>query len=283
MRKFVTRRQIVWSPKYNTKDLGSFAKSLEKLGKLEALRQHINENRPSGIAELLELPSSAFGLWERNYQHFGNNRMSEKVKFLRTRFIELATTGFTVNDGNGERTARILNHGVCSGLILLHFITYFYAMHLGLKSVQADGTWETREEAELVETYMIINGARRATGWFWWAALVWATAATAFHDLFEQLGTKEKLSLQDDPLSYLGILVDELQVWDRFNVFDGVLQRKSSQTDDPIQSSELFIECRSRDAPISFSVPRGHFERLRGKLDARLNGWENIISLAEHS
>ena len=68
------------------------------------------------------------------------------------------------------------------------------------------------------------NSDVNSSAWWWWAAILWATAATALHSIMQQSDNfpeekrPAKLELSEDPLTYLGILVDSIQVWDRYTV-----------------------------------------------------------------
>jgi hypothetical protein len=94
-----------------------------------------------------------------------------------------------------------------------------------------------------------MRGDFRADDWF--KKVCWATSAAAIHNIiqlksgeFEKERKKYtqkdlKIGLDDDPLAFLGILVDLLQEWDRYSV----KQRGESMfsDDDLLQSIEVFF------------------------------------------
>lgn len=92
---------------------------------------------------------------------------------------------------------------------------------------------------------------------FWFKKILWATAASAIHaiiqkdeyrkeckkhiDLDKEKSVKEhlKIGLDDDPLAFLGILVDGLQEWDRYKV--SLRGEAAFSGTEPLQSIEVDI------------------------------------------
>ena len=85
-----------------------------------------------------------------------------------------------------------------------------------------------------------------------------------------------RLRLADDPLAYLGVLVDVLQEWDRYttsrnSVFTGEL---------PVSSTDVSVGVSEGIACINYGkeeVAKEVVEKVKKNLDKSLDGWENIV------
>jgi hypothetical protein len=87
--------------------------------------------------------------------------------------------------------------------------------------------------------------------------IVWGTAAVGLHNIQQMSSAAKldsdwpgKLSLADDPLAYLGILVDIVQEWNRYSVFK-MLDRE------PIQGIEVELGNTGGKVSLSFREPNG--------------------------
>jgi len=265
---------IAWRQEIDNSDSIRLANSLSEAGCLSSIVDTCNEEAVAG-GPLETLPTNCFSLWENNYRAFGNERMARAIDLLRTDFYSMAE-----ND-HPKIKRKILDHGVCSGLILLLFITYFYALHTGLKRRNGTSAWQETTSTQVKGYLSTVEEGVASTKW-WWSGLVWATAATALHNKYDELPGLEPLRVDDDPLTYLGILVDELQVWDRFNVFDGVLNRDCDISEIPVQCSEIRLGADKSGPPVRFSVPSREFGKVKKTLNSRLANWEEIVVLHEH-
>ncbi|MGZ3871249.1 MAG: hypothetical protein ACXVLQ_19290 [Bacteriovorax sp.] len=87
---------------------------------------------------------------------------------------------------------------------------------------------------------------------FWFKKIIWATASAAIHSIVQKEEyTKEckkhfnnkdlelKIGFNDDPLAFLGVVVDVLQEWDRYKVTDrGEVAFSGSE---PLQSTKVYL------------------------------------------
>ena len=114
---------------------------------------------------------------------------------------------------------------------------------------------------------------------WWWSAVVWATAATAIHNVVQQFDTwpsctkkDRRLKVQQDPLAYLGVLVDILQEWDRYTS-----KRYSIVTHQlPIQAVDMRIATDSNKLSIVFPNKK-HANNTVDSLESSLIGWEEFV------
>jgi hypothetical protein len=75
------------------------------------------------------------------------------------------------------------------------------------------------------------------------------------------------ISLEEDPIAYLGILVDVLEEWDRYSVFKGLNR-------EPIQGTEVQLGYRDQKVVVRFEggPGRGRARKLSDELDKALIG-----------
>jgi hypothetical protein len=117
---------------------------------------------------------------------------------------------------------------------------------------------------------------------FWWTGIVWATAATALHNI-QQMADLNKIdpdwpgaiALSDDPLAYLGVLVDVIQEWDRYSV------RKVLDSE-PIQGNEVELGAEHGKVKVHFlgSSGKSRAEKVRSDLNIGLKDWTQILQLS---
>ena len=118
---------------------------------------------------------------------------------------------------------------------------------------------------------------------YWWLIVVWATAATAIHNMQQEprpwpgceIDTG-KLKIYEDPLAYLGILVDILEEWDRYSVM-----RRTFFTDySPVQSKDIILTANNDKIEIKYdNIERG--EKVIKSLDTALHSWRKIIKIVK--
>ena len=109
---------------------------------------------------------------------------------------------------------------------------------------------------------------------FWWSGIVWGTASAALHNMLQQERWCDDhehlpLRLDDEPLSYLGVLVDCLQDWDRYFVFDSASRQ-------PVQGQDVRLGVEAGKVVVEFP---GSVSKLRKDLDLALDGWADLVEL----
>jgi hypothetical protein len=273
-------------PRDNT--LISIIEELRTLGDLQSLLRDVD--LPSKV--LAELPRGymdAFDLWHLHYAQHSSGSMLEHVDYVRDASHALAVDGLP-GDGMSEGM-RLIDHGVAGGLMILQVNTLYFAALRELKILKPND-WE--DDAQ----WRAFKGATRKAEFFtrfWWSGIVWASFATAFHNvqqlrqsarsdrpesLLFRRAKQQPLALDDDPLSYLGILVDILQEWDRYQVArtGHVLGRV------PLQGVDVRCEISGGRLRLDLSerrVPGGgdRNEKAQKALSAALRDWEALVSL----
>jgi hypothetical protein len=203
---------------------------------------------------------SANGKWQREWKISQRRLMLLSIK---------ACTGTTV---------RVLDHGVCGGLLLLKYSTLWFCLYEALN--RAPPAADVRDED--VRNKLLTACNRRSPATHWWQSVVWATAAVALHNVQQTKGwPSEPLRLDEDPLAYLGILVDILQEWDRHSMRRTRAiesDRRGINNDDVWignDGSRIFIEYRSRDA-----TQDARNDDIRKDLNRSLADWESLVDVS---
>lgn len=140
-------------------------------------------------------------------------------------------------------------------------------------------------EAKVKEVLARKSGLQNLDAPHWWSGVVWATAAVALHNVQQNNsypGWKSKLQFSEDPLTYLGILVDLLQEWDRPSARRvgsvGGDRRRINASDVNIGfdfDGKIALEfgCRDSDATRREA-------KMKRDLDAALDGWDRLVSFS---
>jgi hypothetical protein len=215
-----------------------------------------------------EFSTDAFELWAHHYKRFECPGMAQRILSMRNVFNGL------IDDGLPGVDLRLLDHGVCSGLLLIMASTYYYRVYVQAKKHEATSALAKRFVGEDPRN-------QPASPAFWWTGIVWATAATALHNI-QQMSDANKLDpgwpgqldLDDDPIAYLGVLVDILEEWDRYSVFKAL-------DAEPIQGTEVELGSTVDKIVLRFLGPHGRkrANKLRGKLNDALNGWTVLLDV----
>lgn len=270
----------VHEPDLSSTSISGIADALRSLGDLEEVRIAIQAETmatndlaaKSLFNQIHAIPGDAFDLWERHYGCYGFTTMAQRIRRLRGIFEDLLT------DGLGMTGLRHLDHGVCSGLLLLLYSTFYFRMHFGLgKTPPAD-----RIQAELWRKFKSADTAENVEyeALWWWHGVVWATAAVAIHNVQQQQPGEERdgsgpLRLDEDALAYLGILVDCVQEWDRYtvsreSVVGGLL---------PLQGADVLLGTENGKVRLILG-DSSRTTRIRQNLDRSLRGWDVFLELA---
>jgi hypothetical protein len=215
-----------------------------------------------------DFPPSAidgFEIWAEHYERFNSRSMASRVRSIRKIFNGLIDKGLP---GKG---ICLLDHGVCGGLLQLAASTYYYRLRA--------------QALEKVKTTPVFSQCVIDAGdWsplFWWTGIVWGTAAVAVHNIQQLASARElatewpgALALDEDPLAYLGVMVDIIQEWDRYAVFKD-LDRE------PIQGIEVKIGLDPEKTAIEFLEPFAlkRAQKLRKDLSDFLEGWEEVVTV----
>ena len=160
---------------------------------------------------------------------------------------------------------------MCSGLILLQVATLYYHLIARLDV-------QTRRKRHLSLTLQILAGNTSPypsdPRWTGTSGLLAQQRSTTFRrcrNLGSYILARSHLSLDEDPLAFLGIPVDGLQATDRYFVFalpDRV----------PIQGADVYLEHKEGRIILDLAEAE-RAGKVRKDLNAALVGWEDVVEV----
>jgi hypothetical protein len=255
----------------NVDSLGDIADELTTVGNLCRLSSCVSSMLPKHKGRKARSPASpdrkigGFDIWIDHYEQFGMNKMAERISSIRNIFNGL------IDKGLPGTTICLLDHGVSGALLQLSASTYYYRLRAAAETCSPPLLNQTKR----------IKAAGPWSPAFWWTAIVWGTGAVAVHNI-QQLDSANKLdaswpgalSLDEDPLAYLGVIVDVIQEWDRYSVFKK-LDRE------PIQGTEVRLGHNLDKVIIEFGEPNSKVraDKLKKNLSAALTDWGKFVDV----
>lgn len=187
---------------------------------------------------------------------------------------------------NGKYGQRFLDHGIVSGLLMAQVLVLGYGLHMVARypnGHRGHGKYETEflDAVEARTRYgvdLTIDMLNRRVQWVFAAARHNIDPKWWDEDNLPVLpGPKpKKLKVKEDPASYLVVLVDTIQDWDRprMNV-------NTKPTDFIMDSADLQMGSKGERLRIRADGPlaRKRITQLEEDLDARLAGWTEFVEL----
>ncbi|EGW21935.1 hypothetical protein [Methylobacter tundripaludum] len=300
----------------NSQSLASLGDRLCDIGGCENIRKKLMERdgfkalNNEAIKNQYGLNREAFSIWNMYYETYKKNStttMQTILKIVKEEYYDAMSKGSNQGFKN-------LNHGVCSGLIVLQALTFYHEFVWGFDLLN----WEKFEykqnkeknhincvskqiyddtQRQIIEQYVPIEMSIRdgLSPERWFNKVLWATASIAIHDVIQQKYYEKsckkyskngypKISLDDDPLAFLGVLVDVLQEWDRYTI-SGELA--FSEKTELLQSTDVDIDIvDSKSDKINFYYPlkKGDDEKdfskdIKEVLNRCLAEWDSLIGI----
>jgi hypothetical protein len=234
------------------------------------------------------LPTNTFDLWRQHHEDFGASRIANSIASLKDTYIKYVT------DGLPNAGVRIIDHGTASGLIMTMVDTFYYELKytaIHAADARAPGCPQAVKDYAIAHKDPTPTAYTQAAGFTHWAWNMWSASAAALHNIAQSAPAElfgGPLALSDDPIAYLGILVDELQEWDRHTVS----RNSAYEGEVPIQASEVFISVDDSKVPpvaLTFNIEpdqKAHWEKREKKkretLDRALADWGKLVSINTH-
>jgi hypothetical protein len=252
-------------------------------GALKSLADCVKKESEGKFACSLHDGFDGFEVWAEHYREFGQANMALRMESLSKSFDEI------LDAGHPKYEIKLLDHGVTGGLLLLKHSTFWFSIMFALKNVKissADPKFHilknVLEELNL-EPYDKDKGPPYYAT-HWWTSVVWATAATAIHNVQQEPTTQGghgPLKLSEDPLAYLGILVDILQEWDRHSIHR---LRAIEAGRNPISNKQVEMGVDKASGKIhvryTFQDPKKTSE-VHKDLDKALHGWRDLVEVQD--
>ncbi|MEW4369531.1 hypothetical protein [Paenibacillus kandeliae] len=150
----------------------------------------------------------------------------------------------------------VVDHGVTGSLMLLKYTSAWYAI---VNSNEPNAFYSKFNYYPAVFNKHIIPACR----------------AIAFHNLPEF-----KFSLNDEPLLFLSVMCDELQIWDRFLSGSQHIDNWANINHCMAEDIETQLLITDQNQPkLKISIDKMYGEKIKESLDKRVNDWTNYISL----
>ena len=280
--KIACKLAEIRAPEFPALTVPRVAESMRRLPKLSRLRDACQQTLelnpkikvPKAFRKAGGLPSDSFELWKLQDKTVGKRRMAKRIEDAAVAFDSL------VWDGQPNSGVRLIDHGIAGGLIELLGETVYHCVRYGMPPSKPD------RESRHVRVWKQVTDSKKAdldmNPLWWWTGIVWASSATALHNLQQQprpwpgsTHDRGPLKLEDDALCYLGILVDILQEWDRYSLSrDHLLVGPA-----PLQGRDVEVNSRGRKVRIKFpnKVVRN---KVEDALDLALKDWHRLVELA---
>ena len=293
----------------SSQSLASLGDRLCDIGGCENIRKKLmdrDEFNNKAIMEAYGLNREAFSIWKMYYETYDNGKMKNILEIVKDEYYDAMWKG--TNQG-----FRNLNHGVCSGLIVLQALTFYHEFMWGFELLN----WEKFEvkqntekdhinciskqiyndtKAQIIEEYvpkeMDIRGEPSPI--FWFKKVLWATASIAIHDViqeeyYEKICKKcsdpenVKIKLDDDPLAFLGVLVDALQEWDRYTISG---ESAFSEKKELLQNTDVDIDIKLDKINFYYLLKKGNGEKnfskdIKKALNRCLLKWDDLVGIGE--
>jgi hypothetical protein len=221
------------------------------------------------------MSSDAFELWKSNFTAFGKADMVQRFAGLEESLFAL------IDEGIPQAGTRVLDHGITGGLLLLKYTTLCFRFIFGIKHAEPKTDIERTVKKNIANAMNNWNNYHSA---HWWSTVVWATGAVALHNIQQNPhwpGWVKKLDLSEDPLTYLGVLVDLLQEWDRHSSdrAGAVAQKKTG-----ISSADVWLGTdERRRVYIRYGCRDNSASERQSKLEEELDGslvdWRDIAKV----
>jgi hypothetical protein len=286
-RKLLLRLAGMELPEFKEgQSMANIADSLRDVGDLQRLCEILDRGLRNGrhpfeqgaawptIESGAGLPGDAFDLWILHYQEFEQQDAARRIECIRGAFEAFLFAGM---EGLG---LRVLDHGVCSGLLMLLISTYYYRLNFGLMRARPYAGAEEALKKRFLKR-AVAGGVNEYDTRYWWTAILWGTAACAVHNI-QQLDAPwvspstpaKKLSVEEDPLAYLGILVDCIEEWDRYFVVPSSVLQGSL----PIQGVDVGLFVLNDKIVVDYGQP-WRAKKVVGDLNNSLEGWDAIVEI----
>ncbi|AIQ72999.1 hypothetical protein [Paenibacillus odorifer] len=245
---------LQFSGKLSSEGASEFKKLWNSFVKKYGLPNHAEQENSLNLIEMLDnIPWLAELI--PNY-HSGLQLLNSISGIDLTEFaFKMAKTGY-----NGEP---VIDHGVASGLMLLKYSSIWY--------------WFSNQAAESSPVlYKEMNSMFHYYPQTLMKHVIPACRAVAYHNI-----PGVTFNLNQDPLLYLEVLCDELQIWDRF--LSGSEHIDSWQKINQCMAESIFAEkiLGETESPLlHLMLSQDHYPKIHESLEKRVENWSQFIQLS---
>jgi hypothetical protein len=228
----------------------------------------------TAVLDRLAMVPWAGDLWRgwKGLSAFGILDPAKKYR-LQAYAYEVAKRGLPLK--NGGRSPAHVDHAVGSGLLLFQYTSYWYWIYKKLRAKFPDAFEKARARKNMPGTkfrYDIEDLLDDITP---------ACQSVAVHNIKPgEVVRSPKPRLERDAITYLGILCDDLQKWDRLPVGETYTRGFMDYAREP-ESDDVRLECageESRRAALTFR-DANLVVKLKDELGAKLTDFKKIVWL----
>ncbi|MGZ8906872.1 MAG: hypothetical protein ACXW1U_14260 [Methylobacter sp.] len=203
----------------SSRSLASLGDHLRDIGSCENIRKELKKDKDSKsyvdkplIQKEYGLNREAFSIWKEHYKSFGITNMEEILGSVDKVYKDKMWIGANQGKDQGKRN---LNHGVCSGLITLQALTFFYELFFGFKDVEWSKFNENQRDNEkpndssrnyvseemfneiqkkvnAVPAVLRVRRDNDLPANYWFKKTLWATASAAIHSIVQTVDYKRE-------------------------------------------------------------------------------------------
>jgi hypothetical protein len=204
------------------------------------------------------------------------NLLDPETLGLRDYAYEVASEGY---GGKG----RCVDHAVASGLLLFQYSSFWYWL---VKYIRQNNS---------IDIYNEVTGNYDYDESFVTTGLASACHAVGFHNIQPQTKTAATIiphiTLKKDPITFLAILCDELQRWDRIPAGSILLDQYREVANKTIESDDVELSCwlgrsennAARESPDFSALVKVRSDEvassMRNNLKARLPGFREVVDI----
>lgn len=171
----------------------------------------------------------------------------------------IATTGY-----NPAKPSREVDHAVAGGLMLFKYTSIWYWIYENAKTKHPNLYEEFLARDFKYEVGVLTNH------------VIPACRALIYHNT----NMKTKYDFNNEPLLYLAVLCDELQIWDRFMSGSDFISNWRKVKHCMAEQVYTEVVCTETwENQLHFAVSEDQHTKLSKKFNERLTDWEKIIKL----
>lgn len=190
-------------------------------------------------------------------------------EMLRREAMRIASEGYRTA-GQTDLEPKV-DHAVASGLMLFQYTSAWYWLYHKIRQVN-------------YKMYDSMTQTAKYEVPFFEKHIIPACKAVIYHNLQRFGDHIIKFELAKDPLLYLAVLCDELQVWDRFYVGTNRIITWRQRVQVTAEDMMIDVDLNGNDMVIVtefFNIDKEQRVSIREKLDRRLTDWKRLIQLRD--
>ena len=186
---------------------------------------------------------------------------------------------------DGKKESRCVDHAVASGLLLFQYSSYWYFLMNQLELAGAEGADEHTKMTTSKDKMRHFDYKPKNLR----LDILPACRSAAYHNIRPEVdgatSVIRSITLERDPITFLSVLCDEIQKWDRFSAQEGDWDDLLKYAAAALEAGDIEIKVIEDDKFNRFARVHIHNKSysssgLRADLDKRLPGWRDVLSIS---